>query len=976
MKLERKTVVVAVMLLIVVIFRVWTVRAATEEGNAIAAADLEIMREIQKHSELMDNLEYLSDRIGPRLTGSPLLKQANDWTVEMFKKYGLTNVHLEPYTIAHAWVRGTAKARVITPREHPLTIASGAWSPNTKGIVRGPVVYFDAKKPEEFGKFKGKLKGAIVILTEPWPLSPPKSIDQNSEVYHPMEEPPALVGQPALQDPYEKFLEQARASRKFLVEEGALAILRDSGKPHGLLNMTDATLEPFTVGTIPSAFVTGEGYRLICRLVKKGPVEVEIEIKNSVSEKPVTVYNTVADLPGSEKPDEYVILGAHLDSWDLGTGTTDNGTGSMVVLEAARTLGKLSLKPKRTIRFVLFTGEEQGLIGSKEYVKAHKNELEKISGALIHDSGTGRVLAIGLHDNYQDRETVDQVIAPLGELKLLETTMAREYGTDSLSFDEVGVPGFWCAQDLAEYPKTHHSQSDTFDKAWKDDLLQGAQVLAAWAYNTAELPNLLPRRPMALPAPPAAAAVKKEPAKDSIVEADKKLVELVKGDQAQLKNDLTYLTTQIGPRLTGSPQLDKASHWTEEQFRALGLTNVRLESWTIANGWKRGPATGRVVWPATHELTLATAGWSAATNGTVKGEVIGIDAERMEDLEKYRGKLGGKIVLLGRPHDLQPPKNPILTPWGEGTIPIMYPADGKPMDWTAMRKMRLEVMRMMNEEKAVALLVGSEKMYGLMNMSTFSRDYAPSGIPTAFSAREDYLQLWRMLDAGPPPQVEVNLQGTLTGAPVTVYNTVADLVGSEKPDEFVILGAHLDSWDLGTGATDNGTGSMAVLEAARALQKSGLKPKRTIRFVLFTGEEQGLNGAKEYVKKHRDELEKISGVLVHDTGTGKVLTVGLMGNYNARETVDRVVYPLAELAGIMEPSLRSEGGSDHVPFDEAGVPGFWCVQDPTDYEKTHHSQADTLERVRWDELTQGAEVLAVFGYNTAQLDGLLPRKEK
>ena len=973
MKLRRKTFVVGVMLLTLVVAKVWTARAAGEDG--IAVADAKILTEIREHSELMDNLEYLSDRIGPRLTGSPLLKQANDWTAEMFKKYGLTNVHLEAYAIPHAWVRGTAKARVIAPTEHSLAIASAAWAPNTKGTVKGPVVYFDAKKPEEFGKFAGKLKGAIVITQEPRPLSPPRVIDQNAEIYHPMEEPPPPVGQPGLPDPFEKYLETVKATRKFLVEQGAAAVLRDSGKPHALLNMTDATIEPFTMGTIPTAFVTGEGYRLIYRMVKKGPVEVEIEIKNSLSDKPVTVYNTVADLPGSEKPEEIVILGAHLDSWDLATGTTDNGTGSMVVLEAARALAKLNLKPKRTIRFVLFTGEEEGLVGSKEYVKAHQKELDKISGALVHDSGTGRVLAIGLHDNYQAREIVDQVIAPLGELKLLETTIAREYGTDSLSFDEAGVPGFWCAQDLAEYPKTHHSQSDTFDKAWKDDLLQGAQVLAAWAYNTAELPNLLPRRPLTPPAAATAAgATKTEPPKDPVNEADKKLVELVKEDKEQLKNDLTYLTTQIGPRLTGSPQLDQASHWTEEQFKVLGLTNVHLESWTIANGWKRGPATGRVVWPSTHELTLATAGWSTATNGTVKGEVLGIDAEKPEDLEKYKGKLAGKIVLLGRPRELEPPKNPMLTPWEGGTIPLMMPSDKKPIDWTVARKMRIEAMRMMNEEKAVALIVGSEKMYGLLNMSTFSRDYAPSGIPSAFSAREDYLQLWRILDAGTPPQVEVNLQGTLTGAPVTVYNTVAEIAGTEKPDEVVILGAHLDSWDLGTGATDNGTGSMVVLEAARALQKSGLKPKRTIRFVLFTGEEQGLNGSKEYVKKHHDDLPKISGVLVHDTGTGKVLTVGLMGNYNARETVGRVIFPLAETAGIMEPSLRSEGGSDHVPFDEAGVPGFWCVQDPAEYDKTHHSQADTLDRVKWDELVQGAEVLAVFGYNAAQLPELLPRK--
>ncbi len=770
-----------------------------------------------------------------------------------------------------------------------------------------------------------------------------------------------------------------KAQTKFLVEEGTAAVLRDSNKPHGLLNMTDGTLTPFEMSALPSAFVTGEGYRMIFRMLKKGPVELELEINNSFSKKPVQVYNTVADLPGTEKADEFVILGAHLDSWDLGTGTTDNGTGSMAVLEASRALAKLNLKPRRTIRFVLFTGEEEGLIGSKEYVKAHKSELGKISGALIHDSGTGRVLAIGLHDNYQARETVDQLIAPLGELKLLETTTGREFGTDSLSFDEVGVPGFWCAQDLAEYPKTHHSQSDTFDKAWKDGVTQGAQVLAAWAYNTAQLPAMLPRRPLppAAPAADASAAKAEPPKSNSVSEMDKKIVEQVKSDAGQLKTDLTYLTTEIGSRLTGSAQLDKASHWTEEQFKALGLANSHLEAWTIANSWTRGTASGRIVAPVTHNLTLVSAGWSLATNGPVSGEVVAIEAEKAEDLEKYKGKLGGKIVLFGKPKELEPPGNPILTPWGEETGPLMTPKDRKLLDFAELRKLRAAGTKMMEEEKPAAVLLGSEKMYGLLNMSsTFSRDYKPSVVPTAFIAREDYLQLWRLFDAGSAVRVEVNLQSSLSGAPAQVYNTVAEIRGTEKPDEVVIIGAHLDSWDLGTGATDNGTGSMAVLEAARALQKVGVKPKRTIRFVLFTGEEQGLNGSKEYVKAHKDELAKISGVLVHDTGTGKVLTVGLMGNYNARETVDRVVYPLAELAGIMEPTLRSEGGSDHVPFDEAGVPGFWCVQDGADYEKTHHSQADVLERVKWDELTQGAEVLAVFAYNVAELPELLPRKPK
>ena len=975
--MNRRTLVVVGLLLALAGMRVWTARAAGDDASSLAATDQQILTEIRDHSEVMDNLEYLSDRIGARLTGTAQLKQANDWTVEMFKKYGLTNVHLEAYSIPHAWVRGTARARIVASTEHPLTIASAAWAPNTKGTVHGPVVYFDAKKPEDFAKFKGKLKGAIVIMQEPRPLSPPKPVDRNAEIYHPLEEPPAPAGLPAAPSPYEKYLANMQAQMKFLVEEGAVAVLRDSNKPHGLLTMTSGTTVPFELGPLPLAFVTGEGYRMIFRMLKKGPVEVELEIKNTVSKKPVEVYNTVADLKGTEKPDEVVILGGHLDSWDLATGTTDNGTGSMAVLEAARALAKLHVKPKRTIRFVLFTGEEEGLIGSKEYVRAHKNELDKISAVLIHDSGTGRVLALGLHDNYQDREIEDQVIAPLHELKLLETTMAREYGTDSLSFDEVGVPGFWCAQDLAEYMQTHHSQSDTFDKTWKDDLIQGAQVLAAWAYNTAELPGMTPRRPLPPLAPAEAAKTdtpKEEAVKaDTTAEMDKKIVEQVKADKELLKSDLTYLATQIGPRLTGSPQLDRASLWTEAQFRALGLENAHLESWSIANSWTRGPASGRVTLPVAHELTMATVGWSPSTDGTLKGELVTIDVEKPEDLEKYKGKLGGKIVLFGKPREMEPPIDPMLTPWGEGTLPLMHAKEDKPIDYRAYAATRRATIKMLQDEKAAALLIGSDKMYGLLNMTTLSREYQAAPVPAAFLAREDYLLLWQLQAAG-PVQMEVNIQGTLGGKPVEVYNTVAEIRGTEKPDEVVILGAHLDSWDLGTGATDNGTGSMAVLEAARALQKLGVKPKRTIRFVLFTGEEQGLNGSRAYVAAHKDELPKISGVLVHDTGTGKVLTIGLMGNYSVRETIDRVMYPLAETAGIMEPTLRSEGGSDHVPFDEAGVPGFWCVQDPADYDKTHHSQADTLDRVRWDELTQGAEVLAVFGYNVAQLPELLPRK--
>jgi carboxypeptidase Q len=946
-----------------------------EGASEFAATDSAILSEVRDHSEAMQNLEYLSDSIGARLTGSRQLKQANDWTASKMKEYGLVNVHLEPWTIANSWTRGTAKARIVAPADHPLTIASAGWSPGTQGTVRGPVVYFDAKSKGDFEKYRGKLKGAVVIYQEPASLSPPKPEDLNEEYVRPMQAPPPVKGEPAAPSPFAGLIEAARARNDFFKQEGVAAVLRDSNKPHGLLNMTGIGGEKFEIGAVPTAFITGEGYRMIWRMLKRGPVTLEIEMTNAFSDKPVEVYNTVGEIRGSEKPDEVVILGAHLDSWDLGTGSTDNGTGSTAVLEAARTLAKLGVKPKRTIRFVLFSGEEEGLVGSKRYVQAHKDELDKISGVLVHDTGTGRVLTLGLHDNYQAREIVDQVLAPLSELKLLEPSMVRTSGTDHASFNEAGVPGFWCIQNMAEYSKTHHSQSDTFEKVWKDDLNQGAQVLAAWAYNTAQLPAMLPRRP--LPYQPMEAVAKAEAAQpDPTAEMDAKILAQVKADQNQMQADLSYLADRLGPRLTGSPKLDQASHWTLEQFKALGLDNAHLEPWTIANSWTRGPATGRVIAPTEQALTLASAGWSPSTNGTVRGAVVGVGVLKLEDLQQFKGKLKGAIVLLDRPGATEPPSNPVMTPFDESNLPLDHPKNMALKDYRGRSRMIADEVKFLKEEGAAAVLSVSEKWYGLLNMGGgFSREYQPGTLPSAYMTRENATLLWRLLDAG-QVEAEINIQGTFSGKPVTVYNTVAEIKGTEKPDEVVIIGGHLDSWDLGTGATDNGTGSMAVLAAARALVKSGVKPKRTIRFVLFTGEEQGLNGSKAYVAAHKDELGKVSGVLVHDTGTGKVLTIGLMHNYAARETIDRVLYPLAKdkSIGLAEPSLRSEGGSDHVPLDQAGVPASWCVQEVANYEKDHHSQADTLDRVKWDDLAEGAQVLAIYAYNVAQLPEMLPRK--
>jgi carboxypeptidase Q len=489
---------------LIVMFGIMAGRTATyaqqvaPAKDPVAEADEKILAEIHDHNEIMSNLEYLSDVIGARLTGTENLKKANDWTRQKFADYGVANPHLEPWTIARTWTRVSATGQIVSPSVHPLTIASYAWAPSTNGVVRGHVVYVTARSLDDLAKYKGKLKDAIVISSEP-ALLPSPDQPAPDPVDIPYGDSFLLVAPhrpgpppPAFGPGFRQFM-QART--EFYKSEGVVATLTDSGKPNGLLNMTGMGGRNYDIAAIPAAFVSSESYGIIWRLLQRGPVDLELNLTNSIGDKPVEVYNTVAEIRGSEKPDEIVVIGAHLDSWDLGTGTTDNGTGSMVVLEAARALQKLGLQPKRTIRFVLFSGEEQGLNGSRAYVTAHKDELPKVSAALIHDTGTGKVVSISLMRNYQAREVMEKVVAPLHSLGLLELTERWMTGSDHASFEEAGVPGFYCLQDPAQYFETHHSQADTFDQAHEADLVEGAQVMAAWAYNVAQLPDLLPRKP-------------------------------------------------------------------------------------------------------------------------------------------------------------------------------------------------------------------------------------------------------------------------------------------------------------------------------------------------------------------------------------------------------------------------------------------------------------------------------------------------
>ncbi len=480
--------------------------------------DRQVIAAVTKGSHLMTDLKYLSDDIGPRLTGSANLELANKWTKGKMEEYGLENVHLEPWEIPVGWERGTASLKLLDGSTvRPLLAASAGWLPGTKGKLAGPVVMIDAKTKADLEKYKGKLKNAVILRSPPATLAPITDFGPSSSLTFKPGEPKkdeAKKDEAKKEEPKNDVLpprqsfEELRAFRRemadFLKDEGAVAMLVDSAKPHGLLVTTGGWREGDR-GTpqepMVSLFVAHEHYALLHRLATRvgtEPPNVEIDVSNKFLPGPITVYNTVGEIRGSDKPDEFVVIGAHLDSWDLASGTTDNGTGSCIVLETARVLAALAKqghKPKRTIRFVLFTGEEQGLYGSKEYVKRHKDEMPKTSVALVHDTGTGKVQGFGLLGREQVRKILEPELVTLKSVDGWKGLIMGGVtgGTDHWSFHQAGVPGFACSQDMYEYRLTHHTQSDTFDKANEPNLIQGATVMAIATLRIANLPELLPR---------------------------------------------------------------------------------------------------------------------------------------------------------------------------------------------------------------------------------------------------------------------------------------------------------------------------------------------------------------------------------------------------------------------------------------------------------------------------------------------------
>ena len=535
--------------------------ATTQEAPATPAKDPNdpierIKDEGMNRSQVMQTLSYLSDVIGPRLTASPGMKRSNEWTRDQLTRWGLQNAHLEAWgPFGRGWTLKRFSAQVSEPLDIPLIAYPKAWSPAT--TLTAEVIYVDAKDEADLQRFKGKLKGAIVLTGKMREVKagfqPLGTRRDDKDLLALADAPVPTAGSGRRNNPEQRAAQFfACQKNRFFHDEGA-ALLVDASRngDGGTIFVQSASVpqpcleNPFAPGAprqtqpydktapqiIPQIVLAVEHYNRIARMIEAGEkVKMTVDLAVEWQDKDPMGYNTVAEIPGSDLKDEVVMLGGHMDSWHAGTGATDNGAGVAVAMEAVRILQTLNLKLRRTIRIALWTGEEQGLLGSKAYVAEHfgkletpaatasaspaatsspapspspgvlvtKPEYEKFSSYFNLDNGTGKIRGVYLQNNEWVRPLFRQWLMPFREMGAATLSISNTGGTDHLSFDAIGLPGFQFIQDEIEYDsRTHHSNQDVFDRIQADDMKQAATIMAAFVYNAAMRDEKLPRKPMA-----------------------------------------------------------------------------------------------------------------------------------------------------------------------------------------------------------------------------------------------------------------------------------------------------------------------------------------------------------------------------------------------------------------------------------------------------------------------------------------------
>lgn len=477
-------------------------------------------------------------------------------------------------------------------------------------------------------------------------------------------------------------------------------------------------------------------------------------------------------------------------------------------------------------------------------------------------------------------------------------------------------------------------------------------------------------------------------------------------EQTQVMDIAAWMTDVYGPRMTGSPMLDKATDWALKTLKDWGMQNVHTEAWgPFGRGWELKHFEMHAQAPGYFPVLAYPKAWSPSTKGLVKGDVVYLDAGDEAGLEKYKGKLGGKFVLFDTlratkewfdaPATRYEPKD--LLEMANSGAPVPRPFRG---NWGGGRSgFNEKLWKFLGEEKPLAIIdrsfkgdLGTVFLSGARASEGQVRDEKSVIIPQVTMSVEHYNRIFRLINRGIPVTLSMQLDAAYTNPDGMEHNIIAEIPGTDLKDEVVMFGAHFDSWHSATGATDNAAGSAVMVEAARILletiKESGVQPRRTLRLALWTGEEQGLLGSKAYVKEHfaetdergnaqslKPDQEKISAYYNLDNGTGRVRGVYLQGNSAVTPIFRAWLDPFKDLEATTL-TLQNTGGTDHLAFDAVGIPGFQFIQDPMAYStRTHHSNMDNWDHLSKEDLSQAATIIASFIWHTAQRDEKLPRKE-
>lgn len=469
-------------------------------------------------SQVMETASWLTDVYGPRLTNSPNTRAAADWTIRRLASWGIGNGRVEPWgTFGIGWSNQALFVRAVEPQAYPVIANVAAWTPSTNGWVRGEAVMVnDLTDSSVFAKYAGKLRGKFVLITDPPAIAPrfrPDARRYSDSALNAIAMPPATPGDGQFRPPQPQGTLSAAARLQFFENEGVAAVVSSSPRNDFGTVFAAASVGSRRQDALSNLIGLGfaaEHYNRIARTLAKGlPVVLEMFVQSTAHEDR-SAYNVIAEIPGTDKKDEVVMLGAHFDSWHYATGATDNASGSAVMLEAMRILKALNLPLRRTVRLALWTGEEQGLLGSRAYVNNHfadratmqlKPGHAKFQAYFNMDNGTGSFRGVYLQGNEAIGPVFRAWMEPFTDLGMTTVTIRNTGGTDHQAFDAVGLPGFQFIQDEIEYgTRTHHSNMDSYDRLVADDLKKNAVIVASFVYHAANRATLLPRE--TLPPPP------------------------------------------------------------------------------------------------------------------------------------------------------------------------------------------------------------------------------------------------------------------------------------------------------------------------------------------------------------------------------------------------------------------------------------------------------------------------------------------